>query len=137
LSALLAQLQWITIAGKPQDLALRVVIEGEEPNDQAARQLSDVLNGILVMAQTGLNGPETRQQLDPTARDAYLELARTAELSRLDRGEPKSVRLVLDITPKLLDLARRGVPIKPVSTVGPQPQPSKRTRASNPKSRKE
>jgi hypothetical protein len=110
LSALLDQLQWISLAGKPQDNSLRIVAEGECTSDQTARQLADLLNGVLVLAQTGLGGPKARQQLDPRIRDAYLELIRGADVSRFDRGETKSVRLVFDVTPKLLGAATIAVP---------------------------
>jgi len=73
------------------------------------------LNGVLVLAQAGLSGPKTRQQLDPRIRDAYLELIKGADVSRLDRGETKSVRVVFDITPKLLAAATIAVPSAPTS----------------------
>jgi hypothetical protein len=110
LSALLDQLQWITLAGKPQDNTLRVVAEGECTSEQTTRQLADLLNGILVMARVGLNGPQTRRQLDPRIRDAYLELIKGADVSRLDRRETKSVRVVFDVTPKILEAALIAVP---------------------------
>jgi hypothetical protein len=110
LSSLLDQLQWITVAGKPQADTLRIVAEGECPADQTARQLADLLNGILVLAHAGLNAPQTRQQLDPRAREAYLEVLRGAGVSRIDRGETKSVRLVFDITPRFLEAAKSAVP---------------------------
>lgn len=113
LSALLDQLQWITLAGKPQDNALRVVAEGECVTEQTTRQLADLLNGILVLAQAGLSGPQTRQQLDPAVRDAYLELIKGASVSRLDRGDTKSVRVLFDITPKLLAAAAQKNPVVP------------------------
>ena len=75
LSALIDQLQWVTIAGKPEGDRLRVVVEGECPTDAVSRQLSDFLNGVLILAQAGLNGPHVREQLDPQAREAYLEIA--------------------------------------------------------------
>ena len=81
---------------------MRVVAEGECPTDATSRQLSDFLNGALILAQAGLNGPQVRQQLDPQAREAYLELLKGADISRIDRGETKSVRLVFDVTPKIL-----------------------------------
>jgi hypothetical protein len=110
LSSLLDQLQWITVAGKPQADVLRIVAEGECPADQTAHQLADLLNGILVLAHAGLNAPQTRQQLDPQAREAYLEVLKGADVSRIDRGETKSVRLVFDITPKFLEAAKSAVP---------------------------
>ncbi|HXN51870.1 MAG TPA: hypothetical protein VN943_08040 [Candidatus Acidoferrum sp.] len=113
LSALLDQLQWITLAGKPQDNALRIVAEGECTSEQTARQLADLFNGLLVLAQAGLSGPKTRRQLDPRIRDAYLELVKGADVSRLDRGETKSVRVVFDVTPKLLEAATIALPAAP------------------------
>jgi len=113
LSALLDQLQWITIAGKPDGDRMRVVAEGECNADATAQQLSDLLNGILVLAQAGLNDSKTRKQLDPAAREAYLELVKGADVSRIDRGETKTVRLVFDVTPKFLDAARATAPITP------------------------
>jgi hypothetical protein len=113
LSALLDEMQWITLAGKPEGDRLRIVAEGESALDGPARQLSDVLGGVLVLAQAGLNDPKTRQQLDPQTREAYLEMLKGAEVTRLDRGETKSVRLVFDVTPKFLAAARTTVPALP------------------------
>ena len=113
LSALLDQLQWITVAGKPEDERLRVVMEGECPADATARQLSDMLNAVLMFAQAGLNGPQVRQQLDPQVREAYLEMLKGADISRIDRGETKSVHLVFEVTPKFLAAARAGTPAIP------------------------
>ena len=122
LSALLDQLQWITLAGKPEGDRLRIVAEGECSADGTARQLSDLLNGVLVLAQAGLNGPKTRRELDPQAREAYLEILKSADVSRLDRGETKSVRLVFDVTPKFLAAARTAVPVVPAAPAIPEPK---------------
>jgi hypothetical protein len=129
LSALLDQLQWITVAGKPQDNALRIVADGECASDQTAHQLADLLNGVLMLAQAGLSGPQTRQQLDPRIRDAYLELIKGADVSRLDRGETKSVRLVFDVTPKLLDAATIALPAAP-APAAPATVPAHKGRAA-------
>jgi hypothetical protein len=134
LSVLLDQLRWITIAGKPESDRLRVITEGEGSADTAARQLADMLNGVLLMAEAGLNGPRVRQQLDPQARDAYLEMLKGTEISRIDRGETKSVRLVFDLTPKFLEAARTKVPavvpsvvpsIPPSASIPPRAKPSR------------
>jgi hypothetical protein len=117
LSALLDQLQWITLAGKPDGNGLRVVAEGECTADATARQLSDLLNGVLVLAQAGLNDSKTRKQLDPTVREAYLDLVKGADVSRIDRGETKAVRLVFDVTPKLLEAVRTAAPLAPPAPV--------------------
>ena len=127
LSMLLDQLQWITVAGKPEADRLRVITEGECGAAASARQLADFLNGALLLAQAGLNGPQVRQQLDPQARDAVLEMLKSADVSRIDRGETKSVRLVFDVTPKFLQAARSAVPAVPQSPPAPTAKPQPKT----------
>jgi hypothetical protein len=129
LSAVLEQLQWITLAGKPDADCLRIVAEGEGTSDATAQQLSDLLNGILVLMQAGLNDSKTRKQLDPAAREAYLELVKGAEVSQIDRGETKAVRLVFDLTPKFLEAARLPLPVVP-------PAPASNTTTQKKKRRK-
>jgi hypothetical protein len=115
LASLLDQLQWITLAGVPEQNRLRVVLEGECPNDATAHDLADVLNGIRLFAQAGLNDPKVRRQLDDQTREAYIELVHGADVTRIDRGETKSVRLLLEVTPEMLKTAR-------FSTPPPEPQ---------------
>ena len=106
LSALFEQLQWISVAAKPDSSGLRVVGEGECASEKVTRQLSDLLMGIVLLAEGGLNDAKTRQQMDPQAREAYLELLKSAEVTRIDRGSTKSVRVVLSVTPKIMAIAR-------------------------------
>jgi len=113
LSILLDQLQWITIAGKPDNDRLRIVAEGECLADATVRQLTDVINGVLILAEGGLNDVKTRQQLDPAMRGAYLDLLKSADVSKIDRGDSKSVRLVFDLTPGFLEAVRKAPPIPP------------------------
>jgi hypothetical protein len=121
LSTMLDQLQWITLAGKPEGDRLRVVAEGECTSEQTARQLADLLNGVLTLAEAGLNDAKTRQQLDPALREAYLALLKGADISKIDRGDTKSVRLAFEITPAFLESARR-------SSIGsPEAAPAKPT----------
>jgi len=54
---LLDQLQWITLAGKPENDRLRVVAEGECTAEATARQLVDLMNGVVILAQLGLMMP--------------------------------------------------------------------------------
>jgi hypothetical protein len=122
LSALLNQLQWITIAGIPQESTLRVVTECEAASDTTTQQLADVLNGLILFAQVGLNDPKTRQQVAPEARQAYLELLNSAEISRIDRNQTKSVRIVLEVTPKILDAAKTVAPGVPGASERVAPQ---------------
>jgi len=107
LSTALDQLQWITIAGKPDNDRLHVVAEGECTSEDTARRLADLLNGVLALADAGLNDAKTRQQLDPSLREAYLALLKSADISKIDRGDTKSVRVALEITPAFLESARR------------------------------
>lgn len=114
LAALLAQLQWISIGAKPDGNLLRVVADGECESEVTMRQLSEFLNGILLLAVGGLNGADTRKKLDPQLREGYLELLQSAEVQKVDRGTSKSVRVVFDVTPKLLQAVRAAeTPIGP------------------------
>jgi hypothetical protein len=106
LAALLAQLQWISLAGKPDGNLLRVVADGECMSEETIKQLRDFLNGMVVLAQMGLNDAKNRKQLDPALREGYLELLQSADIQKVDRGAWKSVRVVFDVTPKLLQAAR-------------------------------
>jgi len=125
LSTLIDQLQWITLAGKPENDRLRVVAEGECTAEATARQLVDLMNGVVTLAQLGLNDAKTRQQLDPAAREAYLEILKSAEVSKINRGDTKSVRLVFEITPEFLEAARRAPPVMPDSVPSKPPLPGK------------
>lgn len=129
LSTLLDQLQWITLAGKPDADHLRVVAEGET-SEANVRQLADLLNGVLILAEGGLNDAKTRQQLDPAMRAAYLDLLKSADVSKIDRGDSKSVRLVFDLTSGFLDAARKAPPAAP-DAVPAKPLPRKTPAAKN------
>lgn len=104
LAALLAQLQWISVSGKPEGNVLRVVIDGESLTEGTVHQLKELLNGLVVLAQAGLNDSKARKQMDPEVREGYVELLQSAEIEQLDRGSSKSVRVVVDVTPKLLQM---------------------------------
>jgi hypothetical protein len=110
---LLNQLLWISVAGKPEGTGFRIVAEGECPNEITMRQLSDFLNGITLMAQGGLNDPKLRQKMDPAERDAYVQLLNSVEAMRLDRGNSKSVRMAMLITPEVWDKIAKAPPIAP------------------------
>ncbi|HKW35752.1 MAG TPA: hypothetical protein VJN92_22295 [Candidatus Acidoferrum sp.] len=133
LSTALDRLQWITVAGRPENDRLHVVAEGECASEDTARQLADVLNGVLTLAEAGLNDAKTRQRLDPSLREAYLALLKSADVSKIDRGDTKSVRIAFEITPAFLESARRASSIPPASPAKPLPgnsaAPSKKGRS--------
>jgi hypothetical protein len=86
-----------------------------------------VIKGLLMLAQAGLNDPKLRQQLQPDVREAYVELLKSADISQIDRGDTKSVRLMFDLMPKFLEAARtRTMPPPPESSPKKLP-PSKST----------
>lgn len=114
LAALLAQLQWITLAGKPDGQNLRLVAEGECASDTTARQLSDFLAGLVTLAEAGLDGPKLRRQLSPDVRETYLQVLQSADVFKIGRGETTSVRVAITITPALLEATgtRGGPPLR-------------------------
>ena len=101
LSSLLAQLQWLTVAGKPENNKLRVALDGESLEEKNAQQLADLLNGVVLLARAGLSNART-QQLGAATRQSFLALLKSVEVSRIDRPDTKSVRLMFDVTPDLL-----------------------------------
>lgn len=115
LSSLLAQLQWLTVAGKPENNKLRVALDAESLEDKNAQQLADLLNGVALLARAGLSNART-QQLGAATRESYLALLKSVEVSRIDRPDSKSVRLMFDVTPDLLksapNYAPAGAPLK-------------------------
>jgi len=117
LAAFIAQLPWITLAAKPDGDMLRVVAEGETITDTASSQLRDFLQGIQLLAQTGLNDPKLRQQMDPDERASYIELLKGTEIEKIARGDSKSVRIVLPITAQFLKVAK-------IPSVGAAPSPA-------------
>jgi hypothetical protein len=122
LSSVLDQLQWITLAGKPENDRLRIVAEGECSSEEITRQFADVINGVLALAEAALNDAKTRQQLDPALRESYLELLKSADVSKLDRGDTKSIRLTFEITPAFLESARHSS-AGPASATPAKPAP--------------
>jgi hypothetical protein len=106
LATLLGQLQWLSVGAKSEGDQLRVVAEGESSNQTTIRQLKEMLGGLLILAQAGLEDAKTRQQLDQKTRQAYLALLKSAEVEKLDRGGTQSVRLMFEISPELLETAR-------------------------------
>ncbi|HME11991.1 MAG TPA: hypothetical protein VKF79_03975 [Candidatus Acidoferrum sp.] len=125
LSSLMSQLTWLTLALRPEHDSLRIVTEGESPNATAAKQLSDMLNGLLLLARAGLGDPKLTQQMNPTTRTAFVGLLNSAEVSNVDREDLKAVRVVLEITPDFLNLANTSKAAAPASSATPQPSGEK------------
>src|SRR5262249_20684983 len=86
--------------GKPEGTSFRVVIDSECPNEMVKRQLTEFFSGIALLAQAGLNDPKLRERMDPTEREAYLQLLNSIDVTKLDRGDSQSVRLSFVILPE-------------------------------------
>jgi hypothetical protein len=134
LSTLVNQLQWISIAGKPDGDLLRVVSDGECASDSIASQLRDFLQGLLLLAQSGLNDAKLRRQMNPAEREAYMEILKNADVQKIDRGEWRSVRLVLFVTPRFLDAARLPSATTPAEET-PAPQPTTKKKPADARSK--
>jgi hypothetical protein len=121
------QLPWISIAAKPEGDLLRVVAEGETLTDTAASQLRDFLQGIQLLAQTGLNDGKLRQRMNPEERDAYVELLKGTEIEKISRSDAKAVRVILPVTPEFLKIAKiPGLGATPDSAADPPPSVDKK-----------
>jgi hypothetical protein len=125
LATLLGQLQWVSVGAKPEGDQLRVVADGETSNETVVRQLNDMFSGLLILAQAGLDDPKSRKQLDPKLREAYAGLLKSAEVQKLDRGTSKSVRLIFEITPQLLESAKSASAADPPEKA-PSAEPAKK-----------
>ena len=106
LASLVASLRWGTLAARPDGDHLRVVAEGECTGEESARQLSGVVSGLVLIARAGLTDPKTQRQVAPEAIAAMDELLKSVDVSRMDRGETKAVRVLIDVTPRLLQAMR-------------------------------
>jgi hypothetical protein len=125
MATLLGQLQWVSLGAKPEGDELRVVADGETSNDMVIRQLNDMFSGLLILAQAGLDDAKSRKQLDPKLREAYASLLKSAEVQKLDRGTSKSVRLIFEITPQLLESAKSASAADPPEKA-PSPEPARK-----------
>jgi len=124
LSGLMSQLTWLTVALQPQQDSMRIVAEGESPNATATKQLADMLNGLLLLARAGLGDAKLTQQLKPATRAAFVSLLNSADVSSLDREDLKAVRIVLEITPELLNAASAAKTEAATPAGSPPAQPS-------------
>src|SRR5262249_23077390 len=67
-AAVLAELEWISLPGRPDGDRLRLVAEGESNSDRTASDLRDFLEGIRLLAENGLNDPKLRDEMNPEER---------------------------------------------------------------------
>ena len=114
LAELLEQLQWITIAVRADGERTKVVLEGESLSEDVARQISSALETLQLAAAVALGDPKVRARMDSAEYAGLRDLVKTAEITRLDRGGTKAVRLILSAGPELATaLLRRPAPEPP------------------------
>ena len=107
LASLVANLRWGTLAARPDGDHLRVVAEGECDSEESARQLSGVASGLVLIARAGLSDPKAQRQVGPEAVAAIDEVLKNVDVSRIDRGETKAVRVMIEVTPRFLEAVRQ------------------------------
>jgi hypothetical protein len=115
------------VGAKPEGDELRVVADGETSNELVIRQLNDMFSGLLILAQAGLDDSKSRKQLDPKLREAYAAVLKSTEVQKLDRGTSKSVRLIFEITPQLLESAHSASAADPPEKI-PSAKPARKRR---------
>ena len=102
LAALAEKLRWITVAARPEGEQARLIVEGESLSEDAPRQIAELLDNLLLLARLALDDPKARAHVDPAERAALLDTLKSVDVSRLDRGDTKAVRLMLFAGPSLL-----------------------------------
>lgn len=103
LTALAENFRWITFAARPDGERTRIVIEAESISEEAAGQMAGLLENLLLLARTALEFPGGRARMAPAERAAFLDLLQSAEVSRIDRGKTKAVRLVISAGPPVIE----------------------------------
>lgn len=112
LTTLAGSLRWGTLALRPEGNALRVVAEAECADEESARKLSGVVSGLTMLAGNVLAHSKTQRPMDVEMFAALQEMLKSVDVSRMDRGETKAVRMVLAVTPRVLEAVRRLSPTK-------------------------
>lgn len=110
LPAILASLRWLTLGARPDADRMRFVLEGECASPDAARQMAQSVEGLLSLARIAVDDPKVRKEMNPAMREAVVETLKSADVSRINRGETTSVRLALELGPKILEAVRNSAP---------------------------
>ena len=101
LDTLVRSLRWYSIAARPLEDRVRIVLDAECDSPENARQLSGVLDGLRMLAQVALADPNTRRRMQPAALALADSLLRSADISRSDT----TVRMMFELTGKEISRA--------------------------------
>jgi hypothetical protein len=100
LDALLRTVDWVSLAGRPVEDRLKIVLDAESNSPENARQLAGLLDGLRIFAQAALADPKSRRQIAPAVLPLLDSLLRSAQISQTEN----TVRLLVDVSRE--DIAR-------------------------------
>jgi hypothetical protein len=100
-AGLVRSVQWVTLAARPEGNNLRVSLEGECQTEADARQLQSALETLRMFGRAALEGPKTRQSMDPATFGVLETLLKTADIT----AAAERVRVLVEVTPDILKLS--------------------------------
>lgn len=94
LDALLRTVDWVSLAARPVEDRLKIVLDAESNSAENARQLAGLLDGLRIFAQAALADPKSRAQIHPAVLPLAEAILRSAEISQREA----TVRLLVDVS---------------------------------------
>jgi hypothetical protein len=95
--------RWITLAARPGENEMNLVLEAECETAGNARKLSWGLDGLRLLLRMSLSDPKSRQKMDPAVAALVDTIARDARVTSADRY----VRLNFALTQEFLAAAKQ------------------------------
>jgi hypothetical protein len=99
----LSSIRWITLAARPGNDRMTLVLEAECETPGSARKLSWGLDGLRLLLRMSLSDPKSRQKMDPAVAALLDTIARDARVTSADRY----VRLNFALTQEFLAAAKQ------------------------------
>jgi hypothetical protein len=97
----LSTVKWLTIAARPEQTHLRISILGECESAWQATQLGLVLDGLLVLARSAMQDPNTRNRLSSHELEQLEAILGTIQVER----RSNVVELRLEVSADAIALA--------------------------------
>jgi len=101
LDTLVRSLRWYSLAARPVEDRVKIVLDADCDSPENARQLSGVLDGLRMLAQAALADPNMRRRMQPAPLALADSLLRSADISRSDA----TVRVIFELTDKEISRA--------------------------------
>jgi hypothetical protein len=105
----LSSIRWITLAARPENDRMILVLEAECDAAGNARKLSWGLDGLRLLLRISLSDPNSRLKMDPAVAALLDIITRDARVSSTDRN----VRLNFELTREFLAAAKQKAPPAP------------------------